>query len=134
MIFVDHRLLPEGARCDPIRNVSTARTSDARQNASQWPHRYSPALETNTLLAPGPRTRTWTIASAVAVIAHCQRPPDEPRHDKRPDRDHEARRRASYAVNEVAGRGPEQRTKHEGQMHDVHDIPTEQAAFQLAAV
>ncbi len=61
-------------------------------------------------------------------------PPDEPRYDKRSDRDHEARRRASYAVNEVAGRGPEQRTKHEGQMHDVHDIPTEQAAFQLAAV
>lgn len=70
MSFVDHRLLPEGARCDPIRNVSTARTSDARQNASQWPHHYSPALETTTLLAPGPRTRTWTIASAVAVIAH----------------------------------------------------------------
>jgi len=75
MSFVDHRVLPEGARCDPIRNVSTARTSDARQNASQWPYRYSPALETNTLLAPGPRTRTWTIAFAVAVIAHHQRPP-----------------------------------------------------------
>jgi hypothetical protein len=54
-------------------NVSTARTIDPRQNASQWSHRYPPVLETNTLLAPGPRT--WTIASAVAVIAHRQRPP-----------------------------------------------------------
>ena len=54
-------------------NVSTARTIDPRQTASQWSHRYPPALETNTLLAPGPRT--WTIASAVAVIAHRQRPP-----------------------------------------------------------
>lgn len=61
-------------------------------------------------------------------------PPDEPCHDTRPDRDHEARRRTSYAVNEVAGYGPEQRTKHDGQLHDVHDIPTEQAAFQLAPV
>lgn len=61
-------------------------------------------------------------------------PPDEPCHDTRPDRDHEARRRTRYAVNEVAGYGPEQRTKHDGQLHDVHDIPTEQAAFQLAPV
>jgi hypothetical protein len=41
-------------------------------------------------------------------------PPDEPCHDKRPDRDQEARRRASYAVNKIADRGPEQRTKHDG--------------------
>ena len=82
-------------------NVSTARTIDPRQDASQWPHHDPPALETNTLLAPGPRT--WTIASAVAVIAHRQ-PPDE------------------------------QRTKHDGRLHDIHDIPTEQAAFQLARV
>jgi hypothetical protein len=54
-------------------NLSTARTIDPRQNASQGPHRYFLTLETNTLLAPGPRT--WTIASAVAVIAHRQRPP-----------------------------------------------------------
>ena len=74
--------LPEGARCDPIRNVSTARTSDARQNASQWPHRYPLPLETNTLLAPGPRTRT--IASAVAVITHRQRPPDMHRTSRMP--------------------------------------------------
>ena len=54
-------------------NVSTARTIDPRQTASQWPHRYRAALETNTLLAPG--SRTWTLVSAVAVIAHRQRPP-----------------------------------------------------------
>ncbi len=53
-------------------NVSTTRTIDPDQNASQCP-RYPAALGTNTLLAPGPRT--WTIASAVAVIAHGQRPP-----------------------------------------------------------
>ena len=41
-------------------------------------------------------------------------PPDEPRHDKRADRDHEARRRASHAVNKIADCGPEQRTKHNG--------------------
>jgi hypothetical protein len=53
-------------------NVSTTRTIDPRQTASQWPHRYPPALETNTLWAPGPRTPT--IASAVAVITRRQRP------------------------------------------------------------
>ena len=73
--FVDHRLRSAGARCDPIQHISTARTSEARQNASQWPHRYSPALEANTLFASGPRTRTWAIAWTVAVIAHHQRPP-----------------------------------------------------------
>ena len=63
-------------------NVSTARMIDPRYRAPQWSHRSPPALETNTLLAPGPRT--WTIVSAVAVVAHRQRPPKEPRHDKRP--------------------------------------------------
>lgn len=63
-----------------------------------------------------------------------QRSPTSHATIRGPIRDHEARRRASYAVNEIAGRGPEQRAKHEGQVHDVHDIPTEQAAFQLAAV
>ena len=53
-------------------NVSTTRTIDPHQHASQCPG-YPPALGTNTLLAPGPRT--WTIASAVALIAHGQRPP-----------------------------------------------------------
>jgi hypothetical protein len=48
-------------------NVSTTRAIDPRQNVSQCP-RDPPALGTNTLLASGPRT--WTIASAVAVIAH----------------------------------------------------------------
>jgi hypothetical protein len=48
-------------------------------------------------------------------------PPEEPHHDKRPHRDHEARRRARDAVNEIAGRSPGQRAHHEGQVHDVHD-------------
>jgi hypothetical protein len=61
-------------------------------------------------------------------------PADEPRHDKRPDWDHEARRGPGYAVNDVPDRSPEQRTKHDGQLHDVHDIPTEQAAFQVTPV
>ena len=52
-------------------NVSATRAIDPHQNACQCP--YPPALRTNTLLALGPRT--WTIASAVAVIAHDQRPP-----------------------------------------------------------
>jgi hypothetical protein len=54
-------------------NVSTALTIAPRHRAFRWPHRSPPALETNRLLVPGPRT--WTIASAVAVVAHRQRPP-----------------------------------------------------------
>ena len=54
-------------------NVSTARMIAPRYRASRWSQRFPPALETNTLLAPGPGT--WTIVSAVAVVAHRQRPP-----------------------------------------------------------
>jgi hypothetical protein len=54
-------------------NVSTARMIGPRHTASQWLHRYPPALETNTLVAPGPRA--CPVAPAVAVVAHRQRPP-----------------------------------------------------------
>ena len=52
------------------RAASTTRTIEPHQNASEWP-RNAHALGTNTFFAPGPRT--WTIVSAVAVIAHGQR-------------------------------------------------------------
>ena len=61
-------------------------------------------------------------------------PPEEPRQDKRPHRDQEARRRAGYAVNQIAGRCAEHRAEHEGFSHDVHGHSTEQAAFQGASV
>jgi len=85
-------------------------------------------METNSLPAPGSEDlddracRSGRSASSA--------PPEEPHQDKRSHRDHKARRRAGYAVNEISGRGPEQRTEHDGQLRNVHDTPTQQAAFQ----
>ena len=52
------------------RAASTTRTIEPHRNASEWP-RHAHTLGTNTFFAPGPRT--WTIVSAVAVVAHGQR-------------------------------------------------------------
>lgn len=48
-------------------------------------------------------------------------PAEQPRHDDRPDRDHEPRGRARDAVYEIAGHGPEEWTKNERRLRDVHD-------------
>src|SRR5207245_5249108 len=50
-------------------------------------------------------------------------------YDERPHRNQDARRRASYAVNQMARRCAEDRAEHEGLLYDVHARSTEQAAF-----
>jgi hypothetical protein len=54
-------------------NVSTARTIDPRQIASQWLPRHPPRWRRTRSWRPGPRA--WPVAPAVAVVAHRQRPP-----------------------------------------------------------
>jgi hypothetical protein len=74
------------------------------------------------------KRRTGTLRRGVGLLLAVtvlglasSAPPEKPRHDKWLHRNHEACRRASDAANEIAGRGPEKRTKHEGQVHDGHD-------------
>jgi len=76
----------------------------------------------NTLAPPGAGITNGRRASSVC--------PEEPHHDERPHRNQEARRRACYAVNQIAGRCAEHRAEHEDLLHDVHDHSTEQGAFQ----
>lgn len=56
---------------------------------------------------------------AADLIAVTSALPKEPRHDKRPHRDHQARCRAGHPVYEVSARVPEHRTDQEGELQDV---------------